>query len=92
MSAYPVFLRTLEKCDATIRELGATWSIIEELQRDKDSSKVNEVRHSMPLTCSVLENANDLGPHHVSHPLSDAHNSHKGNAETVRDISGLPIW
>ena len=30
MSAYPVFLSTLETCDATIKQLGATWSIIGE--------------------------------------------------------------
>ncbi|KAI3338274.1 putative polyketide synthase [Ustulina deusta] len=53
MAAYPVFLSTLETCDATIAELGAKWSIIEELRRDQKSSKVNEVRYSMPLTCAV---------------------------------------
>ncbi|KAJ3580034.1 hypothetical protein NPX13_g526 [Xylaria arbuscula] len=53
MAAYPVFLSTLETCDATIKRLGATWSIIEELKRDQKSSKVNEVKYSMPLTCSI---------------------------------------
>ncbi|KAI1309753.1 putative polyketide synthase [Xylaria venustula] len=53
MVAYPVFLSTLEACDAAIAKLGAKWSIIEELKRDQKSSKVNEVRYSMPLTCAV---------------------------------------
>ncbi|KAI0454862.1 reducing type I polyketide synthase [Xylaria acuta] len=53
MAAYPVFLSTLETCDETIQELGAKWSIIEELGRDEKSSKVNEVRFSMPLSCAI---------------------------------------
>ncbi|KAI1426762.1 putative polyketide synthase [Xylaria sp. FL1777] len=53
MGTYPVFLSTLEDCDATIAELGAKWSVIEELRRDQKSSRVNEVRYSMPLTCAV---------------------------------------
>ncbi|KAI0435050.1 putative polyketide synthase [Xylaria sp. FL1042] len=53
MVAYPVFLSTLERCDATIAGLGAKWSIIEELKRDQKSSRVNEVRYSMPLTCAL---------------------------------------
>ncbi|TGJ85110.1 hypothetical protein E0Z10_g3631 [Xylaria hypoxylon] len=53
MTAYPVFLSTLETCDATISKFGAKWSIIEELRRDQKSSRVNEVRFSMPLTCAV---------------------------------------
>ncbi|KAI0506887.1 putative polyketide synthase [Xylaria bambusicola] len=53
MAAYPVFLSTLETCDATIKQLGAAWSIIEELKRDQENSRVNEVRYSMPLTCSI---------------------------------------
>ncbi|KAI0109091.1 putative polyketide synthase [Nemania sp. FL0031] len=53
MATYPVFLNALETCDATIRELGAKWSIIEELKRDEKTSRVNEVRFSMPLSCAV---------------------------------------
>ncbi|GAW16135.1 hypothetical protein ANO14919_055580 [Xylariales sp. No.14919] len=53
MAAYPVFLSTLETCDSTIKEYGAKWSIVEELRRDQKSSRVNEVRFSMPLTCAV---------------------------------------
>ncbi|KAI0474774.1 reducing type I polyketide synthase [Xylaria cf. heliscus] len=53
MATYPVFLSTLETCDATIRKLGAEWSIIEELGRNEESSKVNGVRFSMPLSCAI---------------------------------------
>ncbi|KAI0538759.1 putative polyketide synthase [Xylaria digitata] len=53
MTAYPVFLSTLEACDATIKEFGAKWSIIDELRRDQKSSRTNEVRFSMPLTCAI---------------------------------------
>ncbi|KAI1744483.1 reducing type I polyketide synthase [Xylaria scruposa] len=53
LSAYPVFLATIETCDATLKSLGAKWSVLEELRRDEKTSRVNEVRYSMPLTCAI---------------------------------------
>lgn len=53
MDAYPTYLRTLEACDMAIKRYGATWSVVEELRRDKAQSRVNEVQFSMPLTCAV---------------------------------------
>lgn len=53
MDAYPTYLRTLEACDAAIQRMGATWSLVEELRREKDHSRVDEVRFSMPLSCAV---------------------------------------
>ncbi|KAI0543352.1 reducing type I polyketide synthase [Xylaria curta] len=53
LSAYPVFLATIEMCDATLKSLGAKWSVLEELRRDEKTSRVNEVRYSVPLTCAI---------------------------------------
>ncbi|KAI0198468.1 reducing type I polyketide synthase [Astrocystis sublimbata] len=53
LSTYPVFSRAIEACDVTLKSLGAEWSLLEELTRDAKSSKVNEVRYSMPLSCAV---------------------------------------
>ncbi|KAI0163985.1 reducing type I polyketide synthase [Xylariaceae sp. FL1272] len=53
LSTYPAFYATIETCDATLKALGAKWSLLEELSRDAQSSKVNEVRYSMPLSCAV---------------------------------------
>ncbi|KAF3760416.1 hypothetical protein M406DRAFT_86125 [Cryphonectria parasitica EP155] len=53
MDSYPTFLRTLEECDAIIQGFGATWSLVEELRRDQETSRVDEVQFSMPLSCAV---------------------------------------
>lgn len=53
MNAYPTYLRTLEACDAAIARYGAAWSVVEELRRDEENSRVDEVEFSMPLTCAV---------------------------------------
>lgn len=51
--SYAVYKRTLEECDDIIQSFGADWSIVDELQRSKEASRVNEVKFSMPLTCAV---------------------------------------
>ncbi|KAK6530124.1 hypothetical protein TWF694_003493 [Orbilia ellipsospora] len=48
--AYPIFRETLEKADQHIKSLGSSWSVFEELHRDKDSSRVNEPYLSFPLS------------------------------------------
>ena len=53
LPTYPVFLDTIKVCDETIESLGAEWSLLEELNRDEKTSKVNEVRYSMPLSCAI---------------------------------------
>ncbi|KAI8632693.1 polyketide synthase [Xylariaceae sp. FL1651] len=53
IEAYPVFKSALVECDGYIREMGATWSIIEELSRDEPSSRVNEAVFSLPLSTAV---------------------------------------
>ncbi|KAK5657389.1 hypothetical protein OQA88_2959 [Cercophora sp. LCS_1] len=52
-AAYPVYAQTLAECDDAIRSFGADWSIVEELNRDEKSSRVNQVQMSMPLSCAV---------------------------------------
>ena len=41
LSAYPVFCHTIEEVDECIRSMGASWSEIEDLQRDANESRVN---------------------------------------------------
>ncbi|KAK3938873.1 hypothetical protein QBC46DRAFT_291686 [Diplogelasinospora grovesii] len=53
MTTYPVFMSTLEECDGYLKEIGADWSLVEELGRDEKASRVGEVRFSMPLSCVV---------------------------------------
>lgn len=53
MDVYPVYLRTLEECDEAIKRYGAEWSVVEELKRGKDQSRVDQVQFSMPLSCAV---------------------------------------
>ncbi|KAF2973282.1 hypothetical protein GQX73_g405 [Xylaria multiplex] len=52
-ASYPVYKKTLEECDEIIRSFGSDWSIIEELGRSEETSHVNEVKFSMPLSCAV---------------------------------------
>ncbi|KAK4238694.1 hypothetical protein C8A03DRAFT_14873 [Achaetomium macrosporum] len=53
IASYPTFAKTLQECDAIIKDFGADWSILEELQRDAQTSRVNEVQFSMPLSCAI---------------------------------------
>ncbi|KAL2829478.1 hypothetical protein BDW59DRAFT_159066 [Aspergillus cavernicola] len=53
METYPVFLETLKEADATFREFGADWSAIDELTRDKQSSRVDLPLLSFPLSCLI---------------------------------------
>ncbi|KAI0857178.1 hypothetical protein F4860DRAFT_528288 [Xylaria cubensis] len=51
MERYSTFLSSLQECDAILASLGAEWSVIEELQRDESTTRVNEVEFSMPICC-----------------------------------------
>ncbi|KAI8931497.1 hypothetical protein NX059_011163 [Plenodomus lindquistii] len=51
---YPVFKKTLLHCDTIVRNLGSDWSLMEELLKDKESSRVNEATYSQPL-CTALQ-------------------------------------
>lgn len=51
--AYEVYKETIDDCDRIIQSFGSDWSLVEELGRSKDSSRVNQVAFSMPLSCAV---------------------------------------
>ncbi|KAF5603009.1 polyketide synthase [Fusarium subglutinans] len=52
--AYPVFRSSLELGDAYLRELGADWSLMEELMRDATGTKVFDTAVSIPI-CAALQ-------------------------------------
>lgn len=54
IAAYPVFRDTLLEAEGYLRDLGATWSLVEELTRDELTSRVSDVELSTPL-CVTLQ-------------------------------------
>ncbi|KAJ5792453.1 polyketide synthase [Penicillium pulvis] len=50
---YAVFRSTLEKADRYLQELGANWSLLEELSRDNHNTRVNETALSIPICVAV---------------------------------------
>lgn len=50
---YPVFKASLEQADGLLRELGADWSLMEELSRDAKTSRVNQTAFSIPICAAV---------------------------------------
>ncbi|KAJ4392595.1 hypothetical protein N0V85_006934 [Neurospora sp. IMI 360204] len=53
IDAYPVFKAALLDCDVEIKKLGATWNMVEELSRDAETSKVNQLDYSTPVCVAV---------------------------------------
>ncbi|KAK7215670.1 hypothetical protein V2G26_003673 [Clonostachys chloroleuca] len=53
MDAYPVYKASLEEGEEMLKEFGAEWSMIEELYRDAESSRINEVSLSTPICVAV---------------------------------------
>ncbi|KAJ6443692.1 Lovastatin diketide synthase LovF [Purpureocillium lavendulum] len=52
--AYPVFEASLLEADAYIKEFGADWSLMEELHRSAEMSRVNGTAFSIPI-CVALQ-------------------------------------
>ncbi|KAJ6109586.1 hypothetical protein N7486_001821 [Penicillium sp. IBT 16267x] len=53
ITAYPVYKASLEEADGYLRDLGADWSLMEELGRDIEASKVNLTAFSIPICAAV---------------------------------------
>ncbi|KAK4498658.1 hypothetical protein PRZ48_009168 [Zasmidium cellare] len=53
LSAYPVFRSTIQECESLLKEIGCEWSLTEELNRDAETTRVNEVALSTPVTVAV---------------------------------------
>lgn len=48
-----VFASSVERCNQAIKALGCNWDLVEELSRDKDTSRIGEARFSQPSTTAV---------------------------------------
>ena len=51
---YPTFKASLEEADLCLGQIGAGWSLLEELQRDADHTRVNDASISIPI-CVALQ-------------------------------------
>ncbi|KAH7127804.1 putative polyketide synthase [Dactylonectria estremocensis] len=56
LSTYSIFKASIASAEAALQSLGCTWSLIEELQKDKETSRVGEAEISQPL-CTVIQMA-----------------------------------
>jgi len=52
--AYPVFKTSLEEADGYLSQIGADWSLMEELSRDAETTRINETGLSIPI-CVALQ-------------------------------------
>ncbi|TWU77265.1 putative PKS-like protein biosynthetic cluster [Metarhizium rileyi] len=53
MSSHDVFARVMNKADDTLRQLGASFSLVEELSRSKEDTQVNDAYFSQPVCTAV---------------------------------------
>ncbi|KAF2019472.1 putative polyketide synthase [Aaosphaeria arxii CBS 175.79] len=54
LSSYPIFRQSIDEAEAHLRAFGAKWSLIEELNRDKATTKVHTTNISIPI-CVALQ-------------------------------------
>lgn len=54
ISEYPIFKASLEDADLYLGKMGSEWSLLEELQRDAEHSRVNDASISIPI-CVALQ-------------------------------------
>ncbi|PSR82297.1 polyketide synthase [Coniella lustricola] len=60
MGTYPVFSRTMYAADHCLRTMGAGFSLVEELSRDKASSRVSEAQISQPACVAIQLSLTEL--------------------------------
>ncbi|CZS97698.1 related to polyketide synthase [Rhynchosporium agropyri] len=60
LDAYPVFAATMEKLDRYLNEFGADFSLIEELSKDAEASRVSAAHISQPACTAVQLALTDL--------------------------------
>ncbi|KAF2202683.1 phenolpthiocerol synthesis polyketide synthase ppsA [Delitschia confertaspora ATCC 74209] len=51
---HPTFSESLASCDKVLRNLGSTWSVLDELLKDQRESRINEAAISQPL-CTAIQ-------------------------------------
>ncbi|KAI5865300.1 putative polyketide synthase [Durotheca rogersii] len=47
------FTRSIHHSDAVLRKLGATWSLVEELSKDEDSTRLNDSKFGQPASTAI---------------------------------------
>ncbi|KUI60991.1 Lovastatin diketide synthase LovF [Cytospora mali] len=60
IESHPVFSRTIHAADTCLKDLGADFSLLEELLRDKTSSRVGEAHISQPVCVAIQLALTDL--------------------------------
>ncbi|TVY85582.1 Reducing polyketide synthase [Lachnellula suecica] len=60
LDAYPVFASTMEKFDRCLLDLGADFSLLEELSKDPESSRVSDAQISQPACTAIQLALTDL--------------------------------
>ncbi|KAL1636209.1 Type I Iterative PKS [Diplodia intermedia] len=53
LDGYPVFAEAMQAADDCIKSLGADFSLVDELRKDKDASRVGEAHISQPICTAV---------------------------------------
>ncbi|KAK2057592.1 hypothetical protein LY76DRAFT_97387 [Colletotrichum caudatum] len=53
IAAYPVFGTAIRKADEAFRQLGAEWSLFDELMRDEESTRVSRIDLTQPITVAL---------------------------------------
>lgn len=53
IGAYPIFKSSLLEAEAILKEFGCTWSVMEELTRDAQTSRVSDTWFGMPLCAAI---------------------------------------
>lgn len=53
IEAYPVFKAAVLEAEEALRDVGCNWSLIEELTKDAESTRVNDIAFSTPLSVVV---------------------------------------
>jgi acyl transferase domain-containing protein/NADPH:quinone reductase-like Zn-dependent oxidoreductase len=53
ITTYPMFGDSIKEADSILKELGADWSLMEELHRDAETTRVNGTGFSIPICVAV---------------------------------------
>lgn len=53
LEEYPVFRQSIDEAEAHLHDLGASWSLLEELQRDPKTTRVHATSISIPVCVAV---------------------------------------
>ncbi|THC93329.1 hypothetical protein EYZ11_007185 [Aspergillus tanneri] len=60
LTVYPVFGHAISNAGKILKEYGASWSLIDELNRDENSTRVSEIHLSQPISVAIQLGLVDL--------------------------------